>query len=95
MVGALMAVSSLGILAPALTPPATAAAVVAVYPPGWSRAQALSAASQTGDAVEPGRLNFLAIARSQTPGLPARLKKTGALLILDLQAGACGKGRSA
>ena len=58
--------------------------VLAVFPPWWSRAEALEAMIVAdGDLVSPGRWPDVLIAASSTAGLGKRLHRQGAWLLLD------------
>lgn len=66
------------------------AAVAAVFPPWWSAARDFAAAGGAGDIVTGGAVPFVLIVQSQRPGLNARLRAAGALLLLNpLAAGGC------
>jgi hypothetical protein len=92
--GLAMVLASTLALVPALAAPVGARAVVAVFPVWLSGSEAMTRAARAGDAVEPGRLPFIIIARSSRVGLSDRMLKTGALVVLNLDSAACGQGRS-
>jgi len=70
--------------------PADDGAAVAVFPPWWSAARAFAAAGGTAEILDGGAFPFVLIVKSQRPGLHARLRDAGALLILNpLGAGPC------
>ncbi len=58
--------------------------VLAVFPPWWSRAEALQAMiAADGDLVSPGRWPDMLTAASSRAGLGKRLHRQGAWLLLD------------
>ena len=64
--------------------------LAAVFPPWWSRAQLMSAATSAGDIAGVGAAPFILILRSDSPGLEARLRRSGAWLLLNPDAaGVC------
>lgn len=64
--------------------------VAAVFPPWWSASHAFTAASGTGAIVNGGTFPFVVIVQSKDPGLAARLRAAGALLLLSpLGLGGC------
>jgi hypothetical protein len=67
---------------PAVAAPAGAHAVVAVYPPWWNAGRALKAAETIGPAL-PGAARFAVLVQGLGPTGPARLRRSGALLILS------------
>ena len=88
-VGAAVAASLVATAALAYAP-RTANGFAAVFPPWWSTAQAMNAAVSAGDITGVGALPFILILRSDAPGLEARLKRAGALILLDPRAaGVC------
>jgi hypothetical protein len=89
--GAAMAAASLGALALALWPSDGAGSVVALYPPGWSRATAFAAAADAAESVSLGRAPFVVQAHSGRPGLAARLRQSGAWLVLNMNGADCGQ----
>ena len=66
--------------APAGRNPQTAAAV---FPPWWSAAEAFAAAGSAGEVARAGALSSILIVHSKEPALADRLRKAGALLVLD------------
>jgi hypothetical protein len=67
-----------------------AAAVAVVFPPWWPDARVFAAAAAAGDIVNRGTVPFVLIVQSERPGLGARLRAAGALLVLNpLAAGGC------
>jgi hypothetical protein len=68
------------IAAPGKSEPQAAAAV---FPPWWSPAQAFAAAGSTGEVARTGALSSIVIVHSTTPALAERLRKAGALFVLD------------
>lgn len=70
--------------------PSDESAVAAVFPPWWTASRSLSAASQAGAVLDAGVLPFVLIVRSPHPGLSARLRAAGALILLNpLGLGGC------
>jgi hypothetical protein len=66
-------------------------AIVAVFPPWWPASRTFNAASNAGAIVNDGAFPFVLIVQSPRPGLGARLRAAGALLLLDpLGLGGCG-----
>jgi hypothetical protein len=59
------------------------AAVAAVFPPWWSASQSLAAAASAGDVSAAGALPFVFIVQPRDPGLHARLRAAGALLLMN------------
>ena len=57
--------------------------VAAVFPPWWSAARALDAAHRHGDATIVGGAPYVVIVWSHDAHLAARLRRDGALLLLD------------
>jgi hypothetical protein len=65
--------------------------LAAVYPPWWDASRVVSAASSAGDIAAAGGWRNVMVLRSQTPGLAARLRRSGALWTMDARvAGVCG-----
>jgi hypothetical protein len=73
--------------------------LAAVYPPWWNASRIMGAAGSAGDIAAAGGWRNVMILRSQTPGLAARLRRSGALWTMDARlAGVCGdqfNGRAA
>jgi len=62
-----------------------------VFPPWWSPARALDAASRAGPVSAAGRAPFILVVRSPEGDVAARLRRAGALFVLDPGlARACG-----
>jgi hypothetical protein len=57
--------------------------VSAVFPPWWSAAESLAAASRAGAVSRVGSLPFILAVSSRDPGLAHRLKAEGALFLFD------------
>jgi hypothetical protein len=57
-------------------------AIVAIYPPWWDRARALDAGLTAGPAL-PGAAPFVVLVQHAGAAVSARLRRSGALLILD------------
>ena len=74
---------------PAVAAPPGAPAVVAVYPPWWSRSRSLAAAEATASAF-PGAVPFAVLVQGLDASGPARLRRRGAVLILDANLPWCG-----
>ena len=67
--------------------------VAAVFPPWWSAAEALSAASGAGNVVGPGGKAFVLVIRGGAD-LPARVRAAGGLAVDPAVAGLCfGRSR--
>lgn len=77
-----MALASCGVVLPAAAPRADALAVVAVYPPWWDRTRALEAAAAVG-AAQPGPVSFAVLINGPDTQTAARLRRTGALAVLN------------
>lgn len=74
----------------AATPPDDDA-IVAVFPPWWASARSFAAASGAGAVVNAGTFPFVLLVQSPLPGLGARLRAAGAILLLDpLGPAGCG-----
>jgi hypothetical protein len=67
---------------PAVAASPGAYAVVAVYPPWWNQDQALTAAGSIAPAF-PGAAGFAVLVQGLDASGPARLRRSGALLILS------------
>jgi hypothetical protein len=57
--------------------------LTAVYPPWWSAAEGLVAASRAGSIGAIGGLPFVVAVHSEDSGLAARLRAGGAVFVLD------------
>lgn len=66
--------------APTAGDPQSAAAL---FPPWWSPARAFAAAGSAGEVARIGAFSSILIVHSREPALADRLRKAGALLILD------------
>jgi hypothetical protein len=66
--------------APTAHDPSSAAAI---FPPWWSAAEAFAAAGSAGEVTRIGAFASVLIVHSKAPALADRLRKAGALLILD------------
>jgi hypothetical protein len=65
-------------------------AVAAVFPPWWSQVQALNAAATAGDIQRTGGLATIVVIHGDPKTLADRLRRAGALLLLDpVGAGLC------
>jgi hypothetical protein len=67
----------------AASPEADAQSAAAIFPPWWSPAQAFAAAGSAGEVARKGAFSSVLIVHSTEPALAERLRKAGALLILD------------
>src|SRR5690349_14529116 len=84
---ALASVIALPVLAASPRDPHHAAGV---FPPWWSQAQVLAAASDAGAVLSVGQVPFIVVVRAETGDVPARLRQAGALFSIDpSQAVAC------
>lgn len=84
--GSLLAVAGLA------NAPSRPDSFAAVFPPWWSGPQAAGAAARAGDIAGVGALPFILILKSRTPGLGERLRRAGALILLDPRAaGLCAR----
>ncbi len=64
--------------------------IAAVFPPWWSPTQALNAAATAGDLQRPGGLATIVVIHGDPKTLADRLRRAGALLLLDpVGAGFC------
>ena len=63
--------------------PADANRVAAVFPPWWSAAQTAGAAASAGDIAGAGAHSSIVIVSSAAPGLEARLRDAGAIVLLS------------
>ncbi|MDO9338834.1 MAG: hypothetical protein Q7T61_20770 [Caulobacter sp.] len=77
-----LAASTLGVIALAAAP-ARDDRMAAVYPPWWSAARAAASAAGEGDLQAVGGGPNILIVRSGRPRLAARLRASGALLVID------------
>lgn len=84
---ALASVIALPVLAAAPRDPHHAAGV---FPPWWSQAAVLEAASGAGAVLSVGQVPFIVVVRAETGDVPDRLRQAGALFSIDpSQAVAC------
>lgn len=84
---ALASLVALPVLAAAPRDPHHAAGV---FPPWWSQAEVIAAASAAGAVLSVGRLPFIVVVRAENGDVPARLRQVGALFSIDpSQAVAC------
>lgn len=60
--------------------------MAAVYPPWWSDARIGQAAASAGSIAAAGGARNVILIQAETPGLAARVRRTGALLLLDSRA---------
>jgi hypothetical protein len=72
---------SLAVSAGAIVP-AGAARIAAVFPPWWTAPKIFVRAASAGEIVQVGA-PFVVILQSDRPGLSARLKRAGAILLLN------------
>lgn len=77
-------------LAPAAAPRPDSRAILAIYPPWWSQRQSLNAADAAGLA-QPAAISFAAIVPNRGPDTPARLRRSGALILLSGETPACAQ----
>jgi hypothetical protein len=83
------------LVAAATTVPADAATLAAVFPPWWTASRALDAATGVGDVLRFGAAAHVVIVRSKRPNLQARLRRAGALILLNpFGASACAQTSS-
>lgn len=75
-------VASCAVVLPAVQPAAGAHTVLAVYPPWWTAGRSLAAAAATATAL-PAALPFAVLVQGLDASGPGRLRRGGALLILD------------
>jgi len=87
-----VALVSCGVALPAAAPRADAQAVVAIYPPWWDRTRTLEAAAAAG-AVLPGPVSFAVLMYAPDAQAAARLRRAGALVVLDGEAPWCSARR--
>jgi hypothetical protein len=89
---AAVVIAAIGMSTVLQPPPANAVSIAAVFPPWWSRNQIWRAALSTGEVVDVGGSRFVLVLHSSAPGLAARLRRAGALLVLDrLTLGVCAR----
>lgn len=68
--------------------------IAAVFPPWWSAPKIFAHAASAGDIIQTGA-PFVVVLRSDRPGLAARLRRAGAVLLLNpLGVGPCGSNLS-
>jgi hypothetical protein len=73
-----------GILAVVAAPAsADSQSAAAIFPPWWSPAETFAAAGAAGEVARTGAFSSVLIVHSQAPALADRLRKAGALLVLD------------
>jgi len=60
--------------------------MAAVYPPWWSDARIGGAAASAGAIAAGGGVRNVVLIQAEAPGLAARVRRTGALLLLDARA---------
>ncbi len=63
--------------------PAGADRIAAVFPPWWSGGRVIDAAASAGDIAGAGAYRSILIVRGNAPGLAARLRRAGALVLLS------------
>lgn len=87
-----VASTAIGLLASvACALPAQAHTVAVVFPPWWSSGRALAAAYRVGDVVGVGARPIVLIVHSDGPRLASRLRREGAVLMMNpWGAGPCG-----
>ncbi|MHB8285369.1 MAG: hypothetical protein ACYDD1_11910 [Caulobacteraceae bacterium] len=89
IIGAAICMLSLAVSAGAAVP-ANARQVAALFPPWWSAPKVFAHAASAGEIVQVGA-PFVVILRSDQPGLTGRLRRAGAVLLLNpLGVGPCG-----
>jgi hypothetical protein len=72
-----------------------AQSAAAVFPLWWTPAQAFAAASSAGEVARTGALSSIVIVHSTKPALAERLRKAGALFVLDpIQLALCERSAS-
>ncbi|WPZ35681.1 hypothetical protein T8K17_05935 [Thalassobaculum sp. OXR-137] len=83
---AMLAVALFGLLAPAGERDAR---VAAIFPPWWTAQDVMASLSGSDtEILRDGIAPTVLLLASPTPGLPARLRAAGALLVIDPQAAA-------
>ena len=87
-----LCLSGLGLVFSLPAASSNASTMAAVFPPWWSRADVWRSALSVGDVVDAGGSQFVLILHSNKTGLSVRLRRAGALLVLDpKQLGVCGQ----
>jgi len=81
-------VASCAALAPAAAARRDAGAILAIYPPWWDQRRSLEAADAAGLA-QPAAIPFAALVRSAEADTAARLRRSGALLLLSAEPSLC------
>jgi hypothetical protein len=77
-------ISLTGVVAVFAAPAAgDAQSAAAIFPPWWSPAEAFAAAGSAGEVARTGAISSILIVHSPAPDLADRLRKAGALLVLD------------
>jgi hypothetical protein len=79
----LIVVGSLAVSALATLRPGDHRRLSAIFPPWWSAAQSLSAASEAGPVTGLGAFSFIVAVRGDGADLEDRLRAAGALLVID------------
>lgn len=67
--------------------------VAAVFPPWWSAAAVLAAASDAGQVAAAGRLPFIVAVTSEREDLPQVIRAAGAILVFDQDGSSLCLGR--
>lgn len=80
--------SSAAVLPVAAAPHPDSRAVVAVYPPWWSQARVLDAGATAGPAF-PGAASFVVLVQDAGEVVSTRLRRSGAILILNGEVASC------
>lgn len=81
-IAAIAACATLVMTLSAAAAPAGASRIAAIFPPWWSAAQAAQAAGAAGEIAGAGAHRSILIVSSRTPGLSARLRQAGAIVLL-------------
>ena len=91
---AMMLVSIAALLA-ALPEPAfgRSDSVAAMFPPWWSQEHILASAAKVGPLLDVGGWSSVALFAFTDPGLPDRLRRSGAILVIDARAVGCFSSR--
>ncbi len=63
--------------------PIGATRVAAIFPPWWNGARAMDAAASAGEIAGAGAYPSILIVSSHAPGLAARLREAGAIVLLS------------
>jgi len=63
--------------------------IAAVFPPWWHQGRVFEAASGAGPLLDTGRASFVVIVGFSDPGVAARLRAAGALILVDAAAVGC------